>query len=256
MNIVFSITYKGNKDAIQRSIKNFETQGKKFDDRNRNAIKLFNIDGNVVNIKSFKIPNIINRVAYKFIRSSKAQRSFEYAHKLLEKQIHTPLPIAYFEEKSGFTFGRSYYVSEHLDCDLTYRDLIDNSPYAGNEDILAAFARFTYELHKKEIYFLDHSPGNTLIKIKEDGYEFYLVDLNRMKFGSMDFKTRMKNFERLSKIESQVKIMATAYATASGEDSDLVFGAMWEGIQGFQERFHKKQNFKKKLKFWKKEKTA
>ena len=46
---------------------------------NRNIIKIINIDGVDLNIKAFKIPNLINRIAYNFFRKSKAQRSFEYA---------------------------------------------------------------------------------------------------------------------------------------------------------------------------------
>ncbi len=250
MNFKISDKYTKHQSAIRAFIQSFDQEGEMFNDGTRNVIKTFDLEGTTLNVKSFKIPNVVNKIAYRFVRTSKAYRSFHYGQALLSKGIHTPHPVAYFEEKSGLVFGKSYYVSEHLDCDLTYRDLIDNSPYAGNADILAAFARFTYELHKKEIYFLDHSPGNTLIKIKEDGYDFYLVDLNRMKFGPMDFKTRMKNFERLSKIESQVKVMAKAYANASGEDETIVFKTMWQSIQAFQERFHKKKRLKKKLKFW------
>ena len=52
-----------------------------------------------------------------------------------------------------------------------------------NEIILRQFIRFSYLLHQKGIEFLDNSPGNTLIKKNEKGvYDFYLVDLNRMKF--------------------------------------------------------------------------
>jgi hypothetical protein len=29
-------------------------------------VKLFDLDGQLVNIKSFKIPNIVNKIAYKY----------------------------------------------------------------------------------------------------------------------------------------------------------------------------------------------
>ena len=201
-------------------------------------------------MKSFKVPNLVNRIAYKYVRSSKAARSFEYAHKLLEKGIHTPEPIAYFEEE-GLLFGHSYYVSNHLNYDLTYRELCEASPYLGNKDILSAFARFTYNLHEKGIHFLDHSLGNTLIVITEKGYDFYLVDLNRMKFGPMDFDTRMNNFARLSPRPEDIAVMASAYALVSGENEKNVYDAMLAGVQKFQEAFYKKKRLKKRLKFWK-----
>ncbi|GAL62962.1 hypothetical protein [Algibacter lectus] len=67
---------------------------------NRNIIKIINIDGVNLNIKAFKIPNLINRVAYNFFRKSKAQRSFEYANKLTKMGVGTPKPIAFFEYKT------------------------------------------------------------------------------------------------------------------------------------------------------------
>ncbi len=251
MNYTITPEYKDQEDLICDIITHFEQQGENFDERNRNALKLFDLKGITINVKSFKVPNFINRIVYRYVRTSKARRSFEYAHRLLEKGIYTPNPIGYFEEKN-LLFGKSYYISEHLNYDLTYRELIHDSPYVGDAAILSAFAKFTYQLHQKNIHFLDHSVGNTLIVIKEDGYDFYLVDLNRMEFGPMDFKTRMANFARLSSVESHVKIMADAYASESGEDADLVFTTMWKGIQNFQKNFHRRQQIKSRIKFWKK----
>ncbi len=243
-------TYKDKTDRLLDIVTHFESRGKPFDDRDRNSLKLVDLDKETINIKSFKIPNLINKIAYRYFRTSKARRSYEYARHLLENEVFTPEPIGYFEEK-GILFGKSYYISKHLSYDLTYRELIKNSEYVGHVDMLSAFAKFTYSLHKKNIHFLDHSPGNTLIVIKEKEYDFYLVDLNRMEFGPMDFKTRMANFRRLSSIESHVKIMATAYAKESGEDVDVVFRAMWQEVQDFQKGFHRKKKLKKRLKFWK-----
>jgi len=250
VNYHIASTYQDKADRILDIVTHFESQGKKFDERDRNSLKLFELDGETINIKSFKVPNLINKIAYRYFRTSKARRSFEYGNQLLENGVLTPAPIGYFEER-GLFFGRSYYVSKHLSYDLTYRDLIRDSEYVGDENMLSAFAKFTYGLHQKQIHFLDHSPGNTLIVIKDDGYDFYLVDLNRMEFGPMDFKTRMSNFRRLSSIESQVKMTADAYAEVSGEDATTVFNTMWQEVQDFQEGFHRKKRLKKKLKFWK-----
>ena len=249
MKSVFSTSYSKDHSVIDGFIKSFDHAGKKFDERNRNSLKLFEADGKTINIKSFKVPNLVNRIAYKTLRSSKAHRSFEYAHRLLDLGVKTPRPIAYYEEE-GVLFGRSFYVSEHLAYDLTYRELCHSSPYEGNEEMLAAFATFTYTLHQKGIHFLDHSPGNTLIVIKDDTFDFYLVDLNRMKFGAMDFKTRISNFERLSHRPKDIHIMAAAYAAASGEDPVVIEDAMNAAVVSFQEGFHKKQRLKKKLRFW------
>ena len=215
----------------------------------RNIIKIVEVDGVNLNIKAFKIPNAINQIVYNFFRKSKAQRSFEYAKKLTEMNVGTPKPLAYFEFKKSLLFNKSFYISEQLDCDLTYRELLHDFNYPDYDNILRAFTRFTYSLHEKGIQFLDHSPGNTLIKKNGDNYDFYLVDLNRMNFGTLDFDTRMQNFARLSKYKEMVEVMSDEYAKCSNEDYDKVFTAMWIEVQNFRAKLERKKELKKKLKF-------
>ncbi|NQX84321.1 MAG: Kdo domain containing protein [Flavobacteriaceae bacterium] len=241
--------YESNLNLI---IQNYETQGQPYGNQERNSLKTFELNDRVVNVKSFKIPNVFNQIAYSFFRKSKACRSYEYANKLINLEIGTPQPIAYYESKAFFLFKKSFYISEHLDYQLTYRELIDEFDYPDHERILRAFVKFTYELHEKQILFLDHSPGNTLIKKENGTYKFYLVDLNRMKFKALSFEERMKNFDRLSKHKFMVEIMSDEYAKLSGISYDKVYAAMWQNIQSFQEKFYRKKRLKKALKFWKK----
>ena len=63
--------------------------------KGRNELKEIEYNGVNMVIKSFRIPNIINRIAYGFLRPSKAKRSYEYAHMILEKGIGTPVPVGY-----------------------------------------------------------------------------------------------------------------------------------------------------------------
>lgn len=238
------------RDKLAHVIHNFDDYEGGVGDRN--VIKIINIEEVNINIKAFKTPNVVNKIVYNFFRKSKAQRSFEYANKLKELGIGTPKPLAYFEYKTPFYFGKSYYVSEQLHCDITYRELIHDFNYPDYDNILRLFTRFTFGLHEKGILFLDHSPGNTLIKKSNKGYDFFLVDLNRMEFKTMDFETRIKNFSRLTPHESMVEVMSDEYAKCIGEDKDKVFKLMWQLTQDFQEKFLRKKRLKKKLMFWKK----
>ena len=63
----------------------------------RNTIKKINIENLVVNIKRFKSPNIFNKIIYTFFRSSKANRSYNYAKKLIDNGIMSPKPIGFYE---------------------------------------------------------------------------------------------------------------------------------------------------------------
>jgi hypothetical protein len=109
-------------------------------------------------------------------------------------------------------------------------------------------------MHEKGIEFLDHSPGNTLIKrVSENEYAFYLVDLNRMKFHKeMSFEKRMKNFARITPSKEMISIMSAEYAKLINKDFEIVFNEMWRNVAKFQSKFHRKKRIKKKLMFWKK----
>ncbi|GAB1856628.1 lipopolysaccharide kinase InaA family protein [Flavobacteriaceae bacterium MHTCC 0001] len=247
----FNSNYLEYSETINSFVSHFDTSGKLVSDQERNSLKSFRLNDEEINVKSFKIPNIVNQITYRFFRKSKAQRSFEYANVLLEKAIGTPTPIAYYEFTSPFLFKRSFYVSKQQNYDLTYRELTTDLSYPEHEKILRAFTRFTFAMHENSILFLDHSPGNTLIEKDGDHYKFYLVDLNRMRFGNMDFETRIKNFERLTVHKSMVEIMSDEYAKCLGADKKAVFSLMWKYTENFQEKYHKRMRVKKKLKFWK-----
>ncbi len=247
MNKVINKTFESKTAMIDDIIKYFDTGGEVFGNQDRNTLKLFKLEDLVVNVKAFRIPNIVNQIAYKFFRKSKAQRSFEFANKLLDLKIGTPTPIAYYEFKTQLLYKESYYISEHLDYDLTYRELTTDFEYPEYENILRAFTRFTYNLHKKGINFLDHSPGNTLIRKEGDNYKFYLVDLNRMKFETMDFKTRMKNMSKLTTHRHMVEIMSDEYAKCSGENYIDILNVVWNETQKFQFKFHRRRKLKHKF---------
>src|SRR5690606_35783269 len=190
------------------------------------------------------------QIAYKFLRKSKAQRSFEYACKLQNLKVGTPQPVAYFENASFWLFKKSFYVSEQLECDLTYRDLVHNFSYPDFETILREFTRFTYSLHEKGVIFLDHSPGNTLIKKEKSGYSFYLVDLNRMQFGKPDFETRMKTFARVSQHKQMAEIVSDECATYTGAHWEALRARMWFSVQDYHRKPVRKEALKKQIKRW------
>lgn len=237
-------------EAILACVLNFENAGEPFGDGERNQIKLFDALGMQVNVKRFKNPNFINTWVYRYFRPSKAQRSYEYATRLLELGIGTPQPIAFAEHKKWYGLQDSYYLSEHLQCDLTYRELVHDANYPDHLNILKQFTRFTFELHEKGVLFKDHSPGNTLIKKTGEGYEFFLVDLNRMTFKTLTKEERILNFARLTPVQDMVRVMAYEYADLAGYDPEETFTTMWGHVSRFQEKYHRKRRLKKKLLFW------
>ncbi len=244
MNLKVNAAYKHFEKEIESLFYNFNSKGTLIGNGERNKIKIFNTRVHIINIKSFKCPTIINQVAYKYFRKSKAKRSFENAVYLLSKNVGTPEPIAYAEIFSILGLKDSYYASKHLDYDLTFRELVNNPDFPERELILSEFTKFTYLLHENGILFKDHSPGNTLIK-KENGiYNFFLVDLNRMVFKTLTMEERVKNFSRLTPRKEMVEKMSKSYAELTGENFSGIFELMWKETELFQTKYHRKKRLK------------
>ncbi|WKW47401.1 lipopolysaccharide kinase InaA family protein [Myroides sp. JBRI-B21084] len=243
------------KNTLTSVIENFSNQGQLFVKGSRNTIKTFQLNELILNVKAFKKPNFLNSFVYRFIRDSKAKRSFNYAIKLLDKNIGTPQPIAFVEYFEGFGLGKSFYICEHIVTEYTFRDLVEKPDLKNHQEILRAFTRFCYQLHQAGVEFKDHSPGNTLIKMNADNsYSFYLVDLNRMQFHTqMLFEKRMYNLRRLTPKKEMIAVMANEYAKFFTEKTEQeIFNTLWQLTSDFQEKFHRKQRLKKRIKFWKK----
>ncbi|MFD1063454.1 lipopolysaccharide kinase InaA family protein [Winogradskyella litorisediminis] len=207
----------------------------------RNSIKSFEVDDLNLNVKSFKVPNAFNSFIYKYVRPSKAKRSFDYASRLIECGISTPFPIAYFEESTASGLKRSFYISKHIDFDFEFRELIHKPWFENRTEILEKFTEFTFKLHENNINFLDHSPGNTLIVKTETDYEFYLIDLNRMKFETLNLDKRMHNFRRLWLSKAMIKIMSKTYAELYGKSYKETHALMLKHSRDFQLKIDKKK---------------
>lgn len=197
--------------------------------QHRNIIKTMEINDITLNVKSFRKPHLINRFAYKYIRQSKAKRSYKYAEKFISLGISTPQPVAYIEKSNIIGLTESYYISVQNNCDYVFKDLLSKDI---NEikDILIEFTRFTYHMHCKGVFFIDHSPGNTLITKTKNGYEFCLVDLNRTKFydNEIALDLGIKNFYRLGSTPEMVEVMAKEYALLRGVDEEYVLNKMMQ----------------------------
>lgn len=200
----------------------------------RNTIKIYNTEGVAVSVKSFKCPILVNQVVYSFFRKSKAERSYEYGTKLIEKGYNTPAPIAYIENKKAGLFKDSYYVSIYEEFDGMMREL-QTGVIEDREDLLTQFAQYTANLHNDKVLHLDYSPGNILYKKNGNIYTFYLVDLNRMEFDKpVDVDAGCKNFSRLWGSDDMITFIVKIYAK----------------VRGFDEKICLEKTFKYREEFW------
>lgn len=217
MKITINPKYNSIQSFIERVPEIFELEGVQIY-KARNEIKIFEIDGLIVNVKSFKVPIFINRIAYSFFRHSKARRSYEYALRLLSMGVKTPEPIAYIEEKKSGLLHRSYFLSEHTPLDGNMRDVSQTGvSFESIRNLSIAFGKFTAFLHKRGVLHNDYSPGNILYKRCEDGrFDFSIIDINRMKFCEVNYRMGCNNFRRLCAEDLFFKVVAQTYAQEMG----------------------------------------
>ena len=162
----------------------------------RNRIYRATIGGIDLTVKEFRVPSLANRIAYTLFRKGKARRSYDNAMTLGKLGIGTPEPIAYIEERAGGLLRRSYYVCRYWEGDVVggWEHKMSDSGA-----MLESLARFTLTLHQKGVYHKDFSQGNILYRRDKDGgFEFVLVDINRMQFGVHDTARLYRNFRSIN----------------------------------------------------------
>ena len=237
--ITLNNNFEGFRDFLS-NIKSYFNQSSQTIHKARNELKIINYNDIDTVVKSFKVPNIINQIAYSFFRDSKAKKSYEYSLKIKE---FTPQAIGYIEFYSFSLLKESYFVSEKFDYTFTIREPLLDANFNNRDEVFKAFARFTLELHNNNIFHNDYSPGNILIKEVEGEYIFKIVDINRMKFFEFNQEQRAQNFSKLWASDEILKVMATEYKKLYECDDKFV-----EQVLYFSNKNKKIKNFKKRLK--------
>jgi tRNA A-37 threonylcarbamoyl transferase component Bud32 len=213
MKIVINPTYSALNSFISNIPALFDQEGELVYTA-RNQLKHYSVEGYEVIVKRYKIPHLINRIAYTFVRPSKAKRAYEYALKLLQLGVDSPAPIAYIEQYKCGLLTHGYFISVYEKDYSDIRDLMDGTQK--DVSLLNELSLYISDFHNKGILHLDMSPGNILYKKTEDRTQFTLIDINRMQFfSSISNAKRFKSFKRLSENESVLTEIAKLYATAS-----------------------------------------
>ena len=207
----------------------------------RNEIRIVKFADKDYVVKSFRIPHLINRFAYHYLRASKAKRSYQYSLKLGMEIC--PEPVAYIEQFHQGLLARSYFISRHFNYDFTIRPLLDDARFENRSEILRQFATFTHHLHQRGILHRDYSPGNILIKQQGKQYNFKIIDVNRMQFKSLNLKERLSNFTRLMVDDSTMEIILNCYAKLINKPSKEILAM---GI-GYRDQFTSRRKLKNKL---------
>lgn len=233
MKIIINEIYKKYSASIESIPNIFDNSGETIYQA-RNTLKKFNFGENEFVVKSFRCPHVFNRIAYTFLRKSKARRAYEYALTLISKSIQTPAPVAFIEQKKNGLFCNSYFISEFIEGYTHIREQMFGRKI--ETGFLYALINFITEMHSKGILHKDLSPGNILYKPSANTFKFSVLDINRMVFSNeISFKTRCKNFERLTANTEVLTEMAKIYAEINHFDPEQTLAEM----KKFSSRFFK-----------------
>ena len=208
------------REWLQQLPREFDQLGKVIYN-GRNQLRVITApDGSLVNVKRFGVPNIINRIVYSTgLRQAKGLRAFTYPARLLELGIDTPEPIAYIECRSCGLLGVSYFVSVQSPLRHTLYELA-NATEGTYEHLAEALGRYTAMMHDNGVLHLDYSPGNILWDKDDEGYHFAVVDINRMRFGTVDIQDGCAALRRLWGPKRFIELTACSYAEARGLDQE------------------------------------
>lgn len=228
-------------EALLKNIQNFFDGSKESIHKARNEIKIIRFENEEFAVKSFKIPNLINKIVYTFFKPSKAKKSYENSVKIGD---FVPKPIGYIEFEKFGLIGESYFISENFKYDFTIREPLLDKDFLQREAIFKAFAEFTFKLHEEGIFHLDYSPGNILVKKENKRYIFKIVDINRMEFRSLSLDERLINFSKLWAKDEDLKLIVKEYCKLAKYDEESCVNLALKYSQNHKDR----KNAKKRLK--------
>lgn len=243
MNIIINSKYLFLKNFIESLPETFNSIGNVIQ-KSRNVIKRIKEGGVEMNIKRFRRPHFINRIAYTFFLKTKAYKAYNNAIVLTEKGFNTPAPIAYIELFENGLLSYSYFISLQL---TNVKEIRDNyfCGVKGNEIFLSKLARYSAQLHKAGVLHLDYSPGNILIN--EEQHHFILVDINRMKFKDVSFEEGCASFCRLFEKEDVYRFVGCIYAQEMNWDKEETINKMIHYKRRFETKKRRKAFFKRLL---------
>lgn len=177
--------------------------------RGRNTLTRLELGGRQVVAKAFPPPRNLLKRMQRIGRASKAVRAFDHAAEMQRRGIGTPTPWAAIESDDG----AAWYLCDWLaDCRPAWH-LHDGKIPDGDRwcDELGAFMG---RMHEAGAYHYDNTPGNILLHPAGEGWEFLVVDCNRMRFGAVG---RWAGLRSLAQLQCQGRLLA-GYCRARGWD--------------------------------------
>lgn len=205
----------------------FDKVGSTMEDK-RNVVKRVNTAYGEVVIKNFKGMYFLNRLVYSLFTKSKAERSYLNAEILTEKGVKTPSNIGWLDFYKYGLLNKSYFISIYAPYKTLWEELRASKDPAHRQGLYDHLLDFIVEIHSLDVFHDDFTLGNILVIPTDSGYEFSMVDLNRIKFQKINFRKGLWNFNKLEIPKDDLNKLIGRYAERLGYAAN-------EGVQQFWE---------------------
>ena len=214
---------------------------------NRNLITRVDTNKGSFVVKDFRGMYFLNRLAYSWFRKTKSIRSYLNSQRLNAMGIRTPVPIAWLDEYAWGILKRSFYISDFYPHP-TLAQFIEakriNQLHVV-QSVLNDLAQFALRLHRLGVLHDDFSVGNIFVVPRPEGFDFALIDVNRMRFKKhVSYEAGLSNMKKLQLDPDQLQILVKAYANLCEEDENYALHKFYS----FQQRRSKLRRTRKILK--------
>jgi len=184
------------------------------------VVRLAAPEGYPLVVKLFSIHTWPMRIALSGPKRSKPRKSFESSRLLEEYGIAAADPVAYVESYRYGLYRTGYYIARFIDAPTLAS--ADTWPRDQRKAILRELARFTADLHAKNIRHGDYSKRNILFHQRNGQYSFSLVDTGSIRLHPLSRKDCAEALAPLlfPFIQEEISEFVSLYSTLRGWSPD------------------------------------
>ena len=134
------------------------------------------------------------------IRPSRAMRSLKASQMLAEENLQSPEVIAMGHQRKGPFIAGSFLITRSVEnAPSLTTQIAKETDLKTKRQFIRRLGETIGKMHAANISHGDLRTGNLLVKTKEDGWDFYLLDNERtVKYNKLPEKLRFKNLVQLN----------------------------------------------------------
>lgn len=186
----------------------------------RNTVELVIFHGEQFVVKRYKRPTLANCVIYTWFRKPKPRQAYENAFLLSNLGIETAEPVAYIESFKHGIFHTGWFIARYLpykSAKEVYNSL--TSTYI-RKRFATDFFKFVSNLFREHITNKDFNAGNILAYATPKGYNFAMIDINRLKKSKISLSDETRALDQLGLNNNENFIVLSHFANLSDKSFD------------------------------------